>query len=119
MAIAWSTDQRSRVDRVLATYPVASGRCESAAWEILPIGHERDSLAQVWKLIPTEGKYVVPKVGQELFWHHHFTVEVDAHCVDALTSADGAPRVTYLEDHWLDADAISWVAERERPHEPW
>ncbi len=65
MAIAWIGDERSRVEQVLARYPVASGRCESAAWEILPIGRERDPQAQLWQLLPTEGRYVVPRVDQD------------------------------------------------------
>lgn len=107
--IAWTSDQRARVEQVLTSYPVASGRCESVAWEILPIGRERDP----------SGLYVVPRVELTQFWFHHFTVELDAHCVDALTGADGTPRSTYLGEHWTETDAISWVAVEERPHEPW
>jgi hypothetical protein len=117
--IAWIPDQRARVERVLASYPLASGRCESAAWEILPIGRERDPEAQVWQLLPTEGIYVVPRAKLSQFWFHHFTVEVDVHCVDALTGVDGAPRATYLDEYWTEVDAISWNAIEERPHEPW
>ena len=109
----------SDTERVLARYPVGSGRCESAAWEILPVGRERDEKAQIWQLVPTEGIYVVPKVEQDVFWFHHFTVEVDAHCVDALTGVDGTIRSAYLDEHWTETDAISWIATTERTHEPW
>jgi hypothetical protein len=86
---------------------------------ILPVGRERDPEAQVWQLVPTEGLYVVPAVEQDLFWFHHFTVEVEAHCVDALTGVDGTTRETYLDRYWTDIDAIAWVPTEKRPHEPW
>lgn len=117
--IVWTGEQRDRVERVLASYPAASGRCESAAWEVLPIGCERDPEAQVWQLLPSEGLYVVPRIELAQRWFHHFTVEVEAHCVDALTGADGTPTAAYLDEHWTETDAISWVATVERPHEPW
>lgn len=119
MAIDWTSGQHDQVERVLASYPIASGRCESAAWEILPIGRERDPKAQIWQLVPTEGLYVVPNIEQEVFWFHHFTVEVDAHFVDALTGVDGTPRSTYLDEHWAEGDAIAWLATKEQTHEPW
>lgn len=81
MAIDWTSEQRTHVARVLERYPLASGRCESAAWGIFPVGQQRDPWALVWQLIPDEGLYVVPKLEQELFWFHHFTAEVEAHCV--------------------------------------
>src|ERR1700733_14910398 len=37
-----------------------------------------------------------------------FTVEVEAHCVDALTQVDGSPRASYLDDHWTESDALGW-----------
>ena len=85
----------------------------------MPIGRERDAQAQVWQLLPTEGIYVVPKLELGQRWFHHFTVEVEAHCVDALTGASGTPRSEYLDEHWLETDAISWTPISERPHEPW
>lgn len=33
-------------------------------------------------------------------WFVHFTVEVTAHCVDALTGVDGTETERYLEEHW-------------------
>jgi hypothetical protein len=119
MAIDWTTDQRAKVDRVLERYPVTSGRCESAAWEILPIGRQCDPHAQIWQLVPDEGLYVVPRLEQDVFWFHHFTVEVEAHCVDALIGSDGTSRAEYLARHWTDTDAISWIATTELTHEPW
>ncbi len=118
-AIDWTNGQRDQVERVLGRYPVTSGRCESAAWEILPVGRERDPKAQIWQLVPTEGLYVVPKIEQDVFWFHHFTADVEAHCVDALTGADGTTRSAYLDEHWTETDAISWIAKMERTHEPW
>ena len=74
-------------------------------------GAKREPQAQVWQLLPAEG---LLRGAQEIElgqrWFHHFTVEVAAHCVDALTGADGTPRSAYLDKHWTETDAISWVA---------
>lgn len=119
MAIGWSDEQRERVVHILVEYPVASGRCETVAWSILPIAKERDVAAEVWELRPSEGRYIVPKMEPPKPWFHHLTVEVEAHCVDALTGSSGEPRSAYLENHWTDIEAIAWVLKQERPHEPW
>lgn len=119
MAIAWNQSQRLLVERALADYPVSSGRCESAAWAILPACREQDSGSVVWRLSPTEGRYLSPKAEVGGPWYHHVTVELLAHCVDSLTGADGTSRSSYLEEHWQYPDAISWNLEEEPPDEPW
>lgn len=94
---------------MLWRHPIASNRCENAARRVLTISQERDPTAQVWRLLPVEGLYVVPKikVGPP-YWREHFTVETEAHCVDALTKVDGSPRASYLDDHWTEIDALAW-----------
>ncbi len=113
MAIEWAPGQRERVQALLTRHPAPSGRCESAARGILPIGRERDLNAQIWRLDPAEGRYVVPRARLEFPWFYHLTVETEAHCVDALTGVDGTSRASYLDEHWTEADAILWIAESE------
>lgn len=109
MAVKWTKSQRESVQRVLSRHPVQSNRCEDAARSIVTISRQRDPDAQVWRLFPVEGIYVVPrvKVGPP-YWREHFTVEVEAHCVDALTKVDGCSRASYLDEHWTETDAIGW-----------
>jgi hypothetical protein len=109
VAVNWTESQRARVQRVLSRHPIESNRCENAARSIVTIGREREPAAQVWRLYPVEGIYVVPKVKVgPPYWREHFTVEVEAHCVDALTRVDGCPRASYLDDHWTETDALRW-----------
>jgi hypothetical protein len=63
MAVDWNREQHGRVEQVLANYPIESDRCETAAWQLWPIGREVDALAEVWQLLPAEGRYIAPKVG--------------------------------------------------------
>jgi hypothetical protein len=111
MAIAWTPDQRRRVEALLARHQFDTGRCETAARGILPVGRERDPNAQIWRLEPTEGRYVVPRVKLDFPWYYHFTVETEAHFVDALTGVDGTLRASYLDEYWTEAAAIAWVEE--------
>ncbi len=113
MSIEWTPGQRERVQALLTKHPVPSARCEAAARGILPIGRERDGTAQIWRLDPAEGRYVVPRVRLKFPWFYHLTVETEAHCVDALTGVDGTSRATYLDEHWTEVDAILWNAEGE------
>ncbi len=39
-------------------------------------------------------------------WVYHVCVETEEHCVCALTGADGAPRASYVEDHFKEPDDI-------------
>jgi hypothetical protein len=109
VAVKWSESQHQKVQRVLSRHPPDSNRCENAARSIVTIGRERDEDAQVWRLFPLEGIFVIPKikVGPP-YWREHFTVEVEAHCVDALTDVDGCPRTSYLAEHWTEIDALGW-----------
>ena len=66
----------------------------------------------MWRLVPSEGRYVVPKVKLARPWYFHVTTEVDAHAVDALTGADGTTVESYMETHWTEVDAIVWREER-------
>ncbi|MBP8809740.1 MAG: hypothetical protein KBG48_08090 [Kofleriaceae bacterium] len=110
MAIAWTVEQRVRVQRVLRECPVDSGRCEQAASRICPIARERDPSATRWRMTPAEGRFVLPAEPEVGRWYFHVTVEAEAHCVDALTGPGGTMRSEYLERHWRHGDAIRWEA---------
>lgn len=107
MAIDWYAGQREGVVAHLSAHPAESGECLEAARAVLPIAKARDPNAHSWKLVPIEGRFVVPKRPLERRWFHHYTVEAVEHCVDALVGADGSPRSGYLEQHWQYADCIS------------
>lgn len=110
MAIAWNASQAERVAAVLTENPIDSARCGTAARTIHPIGRERDSASMVWQLWPREGRYVVPRATLRRPWYYHCTVEVESHCVDALTGVPGTSRADYVREHWKE-DAIKWVVD--------
>jgi hypothetical protein len=110
MPIDWSSQQRRRVEAVLAEYPFASGRCVDAARNLLPTALERDAQARPWKLLPCEGWFVVPRRslgGQR--WRFHVSVKVAHHFVDALTGVDGTVKEMYLDSHWQYPESLEWV----------
>ncbi len=110
MAIDWTLGQRKQVVAHLDAHHVQSGRCLEAARGVLPIAQARDEGARPWKLIPGEGRFVVPKHPLARKWWHHYTVEAVDHYVDALAGADGTNRANYSEQHWQCADRILWQA---------
>jgi hypothetical protein len=52
MSIRWTKQQRARVQHVLDCHPVESGRCRTAAAEVLPAGAEVDADAHALAILP-------------------------------------------------------------------
>ena len=109
MPIRWTAREREQISRVLQAHPSASGQCVEAADEIVEVAADRRP--KIWQLWPAEGDYVLPKVSVGELWYYHFTVEAEAHCVDALTGQDGTRCASYPEEHWKEHDAIDWIAD--------
>jgi hypothetical protein len=117
MAINWKGRRRSAVQRVLQTFPKESGSCDMAAKKILPFAKKQDATARKRKIRPKTNlglhfACLAPRVsiGGDV-WVHHITVEVEAHCVDALTTVDGTQSDEYLDKHFLYSDCIESVWE--------
>jgi len=108
MAIDWHAGQRDEVKGHLDSHPVDSGECLEAARKVLPVAQVRDPTAHPWKLVPLEGRFVVPRSPLERRWFHHYTVELLKHCVDAVVGPDGAESPTYLQKHWQHSECINW-----------
>lgn len=108
MPVDWFAGQRDAVAVLLDAHPAESGRCLEAARGVLPIAQKRDGDARPFKLVPLEGRFVVPRLSVGRRWFHHYAVEVVAHCVDALTGPDGSSRSDYLDRHWQYGDRIGW-----------
>lgn len=116
--ISWTPPQRAAVERALGEHSPASGRCAKAARAVLPQAIEVDAAAGVLVIEPTEGIYVETTHdygGQP--WFHHVTVDVQAHCVDAMTGADGHAASLYLGTFFRHADALSIRAVRDEDWE--
>lgn len=96
------------MQRILRECPVASGHCDRAAVRIEVIARERDPAAKRWRITPIEGRFVLAKHPDARGWYFHDTVEVDAHCVDALTGVDGVARTAYEGHCWEDPSALAW-----------
>lgn len=109
MAIPWSNAQRRTVGSALDKHPVDSGRCVEAAKLILPSALENDPDSEIWELWPAEGQFVLPRRSIGARWYFHATLETQDHYVDALTGVDGTPRVSYLNEHWQESDALRWI----------
>lgn len=106
MTISWLPAQLQAVSEVLDRYPAESNRCESAARELLPIARQLEVSARARKLVPVEGRFLVPKRGVR--WWEHVAVHVQQHVVDALTGAHGTPEPSYLDQHYLYPDRLAW-----------
>ena len=110
MAIGWTLPEAAEVGAVLAKYHVDTGECLAAARTIHPMAIARDAGSTVWQLWPAEGRYVVPRAKLKRPWYYHATVEVEAHCVDALTGVPGTHRDDYATAHWK-FDALKWIID--------
>jgi hypothetical protein len=106
MPISWTPAQHEKVSEVLDRYPAESNRCEAAAKEILPMARELEATARAHKLVPLEGRFLVPKRGMR--WWEHVAVHVRQHVVDALTGVDGTPVQSYPGQHYLYPDRLAW-----------
>lgn len=108
MSILWNRRQRERVTALMDAYPARSGECAALARALLPVAWERDRGAEGLLIRPRPGYgvYVVPRVG-EVMWFHHVAVGTEEHVLDALTGGVGTPRAEYLEAHWEYPDELS------------
>jgi len=101
MAVNWPKKRRETVERILKNYPPETGHCAEAANEVWPHAVEQDASAAKWEIAPKfgRGKLLIATnmslKGARWFWH--VCVEAEAHCVDALTRANGEPKSTYLD----------------------
>lgn len=102
MTISWLPAQLEAVSEVLDRYPAESNRCESAARELLPIARQLEVSARARKLVPVEGRFLVPKRGVRV------AVHVQQHVVDTLTGTHGTPEPSYLDQHYLYPDRLAW-----------
>lgn len=100
MAINWPKKRRDMVEKILTSHPPESGQCARAANKIWPHAVEQDSKAARWEVAPKmgRGKFLIStNVSlRGATWHWHVCVEADAHCVDAVTRAEGEPTTSYL-----------------------
>lgn len=111
MAIPWTTQQRKTVEKVLEDHPPKSNRCREAAELILPVAKQQDRKARILKILPADrAPYVTPKIQLDDDWYHHYTTEVVAHYVDALTGADGMEIMEYRRERWVHPDGITFEA---------
>lgn len=117
MSVSWSKEQLERVTSEIAAHPVDSGRCARLARELLPIARELDPRARglVIRANTAQVRYPCfgPKVPETLWWFHRVTIEVQAHCVDALTGALGTLRANYIGAHFRNDSNELWIDERD------
>ena len=99
--VPWTEADRRRVEEALARHPIESGRCATAAGEVLPLARGLDRDSRLLKLLPRgAARYVVCKRDGVPYFRHPVLVEVSTYDVDALTGADGIAAADYLEAHW-------------------
>jgi len=113
MAVNWSALQAREVGAILAAYPADSNRCEICATKVRAIGLAVDPDAHCFSVRPVgRERFVVPKANlQGIRWYYHFTAHVQSHCVDALTSTQGALASSYLMTYWNYPDSLSLTIE--------
>lgn len=111
MPVSWSPLQHSQVTEVLRQHPAESNRCYQAARDILPVARQVDAGACARKLVPREGRFIVPKPPLRVRWFEHAAVHVQQHVVDAVTGVEGTPERSYLEAHWMYPGSLVWEDE--------
>lgn len=113
MPVAWKPKSvKVKVQDVLDEHDATSDRCETAAKEIFDLACERHAVGFGLLLpVPEAGPVVSHRkkvriaahtVDKEkrYYWYHHVCVTLQDHCVCALTTAEGHPRLTYLDTYF-------------------
>jgi hypothetical protein len=110
MSISWSGKRAASVAKILDDNPPESARCALAAKKVLPHARKEDADATTWEVRPTPSvvfRILSPRVSVGGRWTHHVTVGLQAHFVDALTTATGTTATKYLETHFEYFDQLT------------
>jgi hypothetical protein len=109
MSIRWTKSQHSLVQHAFDRHPVESGRCRSAASEVLPVASEADTDAHALAILPDQASFPGARyVDPDRRWYFHVNVAVFQSRVDAMTGADGAPASIYLQTFFPETfDAVT------------
>lgn len=113
MSIAWSKQQRRRVNAAIRAYPVDSGECLALARRLHTTAREVDNDAGVLHITPPPPERRIRPVGDLPSWAYHVTTTASAHCVDALTRAEGVPEEGYFVQFFESPETL--CVERTMP----